>query len=1616
MKNRILSVILICLLLIPCIPTSVFTSDFTGYIPISTPEDLLNIKNNLLKAYYLTNDIDLEGINWEPIGTKSNPFYGILDGNGYSIKNLTINKTYSTYSEIYSGMFEYVSYARICNLTIENCNINVKNEKDSSSKYLYIGTIAGYNNGTIENCHVNGVINGNQIIGGLVGYNNNTISNCTNNASITSDDDAGGIAGYNTKNIKNCSNTGTVISKGRSAGIVYYNDGGTVSNCRNTANLQGGGYCGGIVAYLKNNGTIEKCYNNGDILNTNSFSGGIAGYVTEKCSILNCYNEGNISGNSYSDDSGGIAGYAYQTTISNCYNIGNISLAKNYNANIDGIAGYSSSNTIESCYSTLETTVGTNCSIAELKNQSIYTGFDFETVWQMSSDTEYPLAVLKDTLHIQKKGDTQSFEGGNGTAYAPYEITNATQLDNIRKHPNCHFILKNNIAFEESDFSEGGEFYNDGAGFLPIGDKITPFGGTLDGAGHEISGLYINSQSIFTGFIGFNVGTVKNLKLKDLEISSNYTEETSYTAGITAYAFRTAKIENCEVYGNISSTSAYVGGIVGYLEGYSTIIQYCKNHANISGGSNVGGIAGYSSATIFNCKNNGNILGKNRIGGIAGYSYHNEIKGCSNSGYINGTEYVGGIAGEINYSNTTYCSNAGAVNGTKYLGGIAGDTSYCEITDCFNTAKIKGNNILGGIAGNILSANISRCYNVGIVDGSYTYNGIAAQSSVGSKVTDCLYLRRNEISNRENEYSLEQMKDRNSYTNYDFEAVWVMDENESYPFPVFRHYTSTTPYENKTEFSGGLGTEYSPFIIENEEHFNNIRNHNKAYFVLAQNIVFSQAFEPIPKFYGNIDGCGFALENISITTTYAPTGIFAENNGNIKNLNIKNANVSITTNTVSPHIGILIGDNIGAVSNCVVSGKLSANGLYVDAAAIAGYNEGLVTNCISYAQINSPWNCSGIVGYNTNIVSRCINLGKISGGTRALAAGIVSINSQAGIITNCFNTAEIFSQEESAGITVTNNGTIQNCYNIGTVRSSVTSIGGICLINNGTLENVYHINSNDTSVYGTLCTLEEMKKAETFKGFDFEKIWTMEGNELYPYPELQNLSFENTLIGIRVYSSPAKSSYLCAREELDLTGAKLTLIYDTCQVQISITPEMVSGFSNETVGNCRINVAYNGFTTYFYVYITCEHDSVTRYDIEGHWTYCIYCRAVDPKEFHKFDSSCDTDCNENCGYTRDAAHLYEATFNETAHFEKCSVCNDEINIEEHIFDNACDTDCQCGYTRTTYHNILPEFNETEHFEKCSVCGYTTNIELHLFENACQTACDCGFTREITHNYSPSYDSEYHFERCTVCGYRINLIPHRFENDCDPDCGDCEHTRQIKHEYDNDCDSNCNICNKERAVSHRFGDFVYNNDATESSDGTQTRTCTECGYAETFIAEGTMWTNPFIDVKEGDFYYVATLWAVNTGITAGTSKNTFSPDAPCTRSQIATFLWRAAGYPEPDNSSMPFNDVKPEDYYYKAVQWAVQNGITAGTSKNTFSPNAPCTRSQIATFLWRAAGEPKPASNSMPFKDVKSGEFYYNAVLWAVGNGITAGTSKNTFSPDAPCTRAQIVTFLYRNYN
>ena len=234
---------------------------------------------------------------------------------------------------------------------------------------------------------------------------------------------------------------------------------------------------------------------------------------------------------------------------------------------------------------------------------------------------------------------------------------------------------------------------------------------------------------------------------------------------------------------------------------------------------------------------------------------------------------------------------------------------------------------------------------------------------------------------------------------------------------------------------------------------------------------------------------------------------------------------------------------------------------------------------------------------------------------------------------------------------------------------------------------------------------------------------------------------------------------------------------------------------------------------------------------------------------------------------------------------------------------------------------------------------------------------------------------------------------------------------------------CTVCGEKiadgeaiPALGHSWDEGVVTQRPTGSAEGVKTFTCTRCG--ETRTESIPKLVNPFVDVAAGKFYFEPVLWAFYSDpqVTSGVTKTTFEPDRVCTRAHVVTFLWRANGCPEPANLNSNFKDVKDTSkYYYKAVLWAAEQGITTGYSDGTFRPEAECTRGQVVTFLWRSKGQPAPTSTTNPFSDVANGKYYTTAVLWALENNITTGRTPTTFGPNDSCTRGHVVTFLYRAY-
>ena len=428
---------------------------------------------------------------------------------------------------------------------------------------------------------------------------------------------------------------------------------------------------------------------------------------------------------------------------------------------------------------------------------------------------------------------------------------------------------------------------------------------------------------------------------------------------------------------------------------------------------------------------------------------------------------------------------------------------------------------------------------------------------------------------------------------------------------------------------------------------------------------------------------------------------------------------------------------------------------------------------------------------------------------------------------------------------------------------------------------------------------------------------------------------------------------------------------------------------------------------------------------------------------------------ESITIPKDVSHIKEHAFDGCTALKKVDYLGSDTDWSQvtketgnNVLDNA-----EKSFTRTDHEH---KYTDTVIPPTCTERGCTVHL------------CACGDKREDS--YTPPLGHSYKGGICVRCGildpnrdtqHEHDFIPIVTKPTCMSEgfttyacsCGECYmkdyvsavgHKTQLQNVKAAGCltggytgDEVCTVCGK----VFKQGSVIFALGHDPQPARVKAPTCTESGYTGDLIcmrcgdmtqigktvaatghkffggvcsvcgAKGAEAVPEFDDVKPGAFYFDAVQWAVKNGITNGTGKSTFSPNSVCSRYQIVMFLWRAAGQPEA-KAAVSFADVKPGDIFYEAVQWAVERGITNGTSSTSFSPFAPCTRGQIVTFLHRSAGSPT-ISGTCDFSDVSAGSFCRNAVIWASSEGITKGTSAGRFSPNEGCTRAQVVTFLYR---
>ena len=759
------------------------------------------------------------------------------------------------------------------------------------------------------------------------------------------------------------------------------------------------------------------------------------------------------------------------------------------------------------------------------------------------------------------------------------------------------------------------------------------------------------------------------------------------------------------------------------------------------------------------------------------------------------------------------------------------------------------------------------------------------------------------------------------------------------------------------EFSVGDGTEANPYQITNTAQFYYFTQHcENKFYVLTNDIdLEGREFPIISEFAGVLDGDGHKIANLNITSSTSEyAAMIATCTGTVKNLSVYGTVASTSRYTAA------------------IAGKLSG---------------GTIENCQNYCSVKSTNTSACAGGLASFVIERgtildCANFGKVSGGTAGGIAGIVRYNAFEYVddtpsITGCLNSASI-SGGSTGGICGYQRGTtISKCVNTGKITGSGYT-GGITgqTYANNCVDEKYDEDDNYIStsysqssafIHDCYNTGEIVVKGWGGGGitgsFTRCHYFNDEGTHFHRNPA--SMGLENCYNIGRVMPTTLKSVTSDIQGEWAMSGS----IYymptpNGCLYLSGINPDANSRLSDYTKNNGGAECSESQLKDQsFYISYDFDFDSTWEMDDSGTYPYAILKRVGLPV------NRCD--------------HEYELTENTATCLEDgtatytCTKCGDSytesVAATGHSFTTKASsnkaTDATCTAAATYYVRC----------DNCEVVSDSKTVPVGDANGHTPAAAVEENRVEATCTAAGSYDEVVY---CSVCKAEISRTQKTID--------------KLPHDFGNNLEYCANGCGTKNP------NYVppYNPPHKPSVKPNPTPSKPETPE------------NPFVDVKKDDYYYDAVIWAVGKGIAKGVTDTTFQPNASCTRAEMVTFLYRAAGSPEPTNKVNPFTDVAEDSYYYKAVLWAVEKGIAKGTSETTFSPNDTCTRGQTVAFLYRYANSPA-VSGRNSFADVSETAYYYNATLWAMSEKVTEGTSATTFSPNDLCTRSQIVTFLYR---
>ena len=706
------------------------------------------------------------------------------------------------------------------------------------------------------------------------------------------------------------------------------------------------------------------------------------------------------------------------------------------------------------------------------------------------------------------------------------------------------------VTTEDGGFSDSAEitvYYVPANIWTAIGTMNNEFCGVFNGDGYTVRGIYINTQESYQGLFG---NSYSGSIIANLGVAESYIYGGLYVGGVVGYSYKRSTVTNCYNTGSVIGEER-VGGVIGYAT--TTNVTNCYNTGSVNGEKYVGGVVGYSrsayngSTTVANCYNTGSITGSNYVGGVVGYNIgdsNGTVTDCCNAGSITGEEDVGGVVGSSNCTVTncyntgevtgigygrvggvvgsdsgtvTDCYNTGSVTGEIHVGGVVGDGSNSDITDCYNEGRITGKKEdVGGVVG--YGRTITNCYNIGIVNGNERVGGV-----VGYSVGDATTMT---ITNCYNTGSI-------TGSNYVGGVVGYNSSN-----------SHVTDCYNTSSITGG---NYVGGVVGYNGNNGTITNCYNVGSVTGNYYIGGVVG------YGVGDTVTNCYNTGSVTGNYYIGGVVGYNSRSV--IDCYNTG-SVAGNS---HIGGVAGTVYsGTVNGCYnegsISGKENVGGVS------GGSLDSVITNCYNTGIVISDEDAGGVVGFNVGsigAVTNCYNTGSVTGSKSV--GGVVGNGN--GTVDNCYNTGRVTGEGVSGSVVggvVGSSGSIGaviNCYNTGIVTSD-GDVGGVVGLSDGdgTVTNCYYYVDccANSDSYGTALTNEQMLRAESFEGFDFETVWTMDGNSGYPYPKLIN-NFQTA-----VYAPIANSGDANGDGTVNAVDALVAMRYVLGVSTESLTPEQIA--------------------------------------------------------------------------------------------------------------------------------------------------------------------------------------------------------------------------------------------------------------------------------------------------------------------------------------------------------------------------------------------------------------------------------------------------------------------------